>query len=219
MNMIYLRTSTEEQNPENQLESCKALADDLKIDNYSVMEDRVSGWKELERENFDNITKLIRRKRVKVIICWDLDRLYRNRKRLIAFFELCKIYGCKIYSVRQRWLESINSIQEPFNEIMHSLMLQIMGWLAEEESNKKSERVKLAVRKKNGVTYSKNGNKWGRKALSKRVIKEVLELHNKEISIRKIAEQVYSWDRHGNKKLIGKSTVHKIISENKGAKS
>jgi len=148
--IIYIRTSTEEQNPENQLELCKRLAEKLIITNYDILEDRVSGWKELQRENFDKIYKEVIRGNITNIIVWDVDRLYRNRKRMVSFFELCKINKCKIYSARQTWLENINNMPEPFNEIMHDLMLQIMGWLAEEESNKKSDRVKAAVRKKDG---------------------------------------------------------------------
>src|SRR3989344_5047259 len=99
--IIYLRTSTEEQNPQNQLEACEQLTQKLSLKDYDVFEDKVSGWKELERKNFNEIKKAIEKAQVKYLICWDLDRLYRNRKKLIEFFELCKIYNCKIYSVRR----------------------------------------------------------------------------------------------------------------------
>lgn len=211
--IIYLRTSTEEQNPENQLQDCETLALKLGLKNYEVFEDRVSGWKELERENFDKIKKAIERKSVNVLIVWDLDRLYRNRKRLIDFFELCKFYDCKIYSYRQEWLEGLNNIQSPFNEIVHNLMLQIMGWLAEEESNKKSERVKSAIKKKEGKTYSKFGRKWGRKSLSNNVKKEIIEKRNQGLSIREIAQSVWYWDRNNNRKFVSKSYVHKTLQE------
>jgi len=81
--IIYLRTSTEEQNPYNQLEDCKALAGKLNINSYEVLEDKVSGWKEIERQSFDIIKKGIERKEVSVLICWDLDRLFRNRRKLV----------------------------------------------------------------------------------------------------------------------------------------
>jgi hypothetical protein len=41
-------------------------------------------------------------------------------------------------------------------------MIQNEGEKAEEESKKKSDRVKLAVKQVNGVTKSYKGNKWGR---------------------------------------------------------
>lgn len=214
--VIYLRTSTEEQNPQNQFEACEKLANKLNLVDYEVFEDKVSGWKELERKNFNEIKKEISKAHIKSLICWDLDRLYRNRKRLIEFFEFCKINNCNIYSVRQDWLEGLNKIQEPFNEIIHSLMLQIMGWLAEEESNKKSERVKLAIKKREGKTYSKFGKKWGRKAINSPRLKEkVKELKEQGLSFREILkhEEVYFYDKHRNRRKPSLATIHSYLKE------
>jgi len=211
--IIYNRVSTTEQNPTNQLKDCVAVAKRLNLNEYEVLQESKSGYKEIEREVFNSIRKAIQQRQVKNLICWDLDRLFRNRKKLMQFFEFCKIYNCKIYSFRQEWLEGINNIQPPFNEIVHSLMLQLMGWLSEDESKKKSDRVKASVRKKNGVTYTYKGNKWGRKAISKRVIKEVLELRKQGLTIRQISSKVYYWDSQRNKKQLSKSAVHKILSE------
>ncbi len=211
--IIYNRVSTDRQNPENQLKDCVAMAGRLNLNEYDVLQEMKSGYKEIEREIFNSIKKAIQRRQVKNLIVWDLDRLFRNRKKLISFFEFCKIYNCKIYSFRQEWLEGINSIQSPFNEIVHSLMLQLMGWLSEDESRKKSDRVKASVRKKKGITYTYKGNKWGRKPINKKVIKEVLELRKQGLSIREIAGKVYYWSNQRNKKQLSKSAVHKILSE------
>ena len=213
--IIYLRASTEEQTPENQLDNCKELLDKLKINDYNIYEDKVSAWKETDRESFDLIKRAIQKRKVKVLICWDLDRLYRNRKKLIQFFDLCKLYNCKIYSFRQKWLEDLNKIPEPFNEIMFNLMLQIMGWLAEEESNKKSERVKLAIKKKEGKTYSKFGKKWGRKSIiSKKLIEDIKVLRSKGMSLRDIQKEVYYYDKNNNKKTPSLAIVHKLSIDN-----
>ena len=217
--IIYLRTSTEEQNPDNQLKDCVELVDRVGLKDYETIPEQLSGWKDIEREKLNLIKQSIERKQIKNLIVWDLDRLYRNRKKLISFFQFCKSYGCKIYSFRQDWLESLNKIQEPFNEIMFNLMLEIMGWLAEEESNKKSERTKNAVRRQTGEpTLSYKGNKWGRKPLSKKTISEILELHKKGLTIRDISGQVFYWDKNNNKKKVSISAVHKIIQQNKGNK-
>ena len=214
-NIIYLRVSTEEQNPFNQLEACQKLATKLNINDYEVLQDKVSGWKELERASFNQLNEGIKKQDVESIIVWDLDRLFRNRKKLIAFFDYCKINKCKIYSVRQEWLENLNNIQEPFNEIMHSLMLQIMGWLAEEESQKKSERVKLAIKKVEGKTFSKFGKVWGRKSIiSNRIISKVKELKTQGLSLRQIQRhpEVYFYDTNKNKQQISIGTIHKILN-------
>jgi DNA invertase Pin-like site-specific DNA recombinase len=211
--IIYIRTSTDEQEPQNQIKSCEKLSNG----EYKLLQDKQSAFTDKkEREKFEIAKKLIKSRTIKHFIVWDLDRIYRNRKKLKEFFQLCKVYNCSIHSVNQQWLEQLNDIPSPFNEIMHELMLNLMGWLAEDESKKKSDRVKLAVRKESGITKSYKGNKWGRKSISRKTINEVLELDKQGISIRKIAEQVYIWDKNNNKKLIGKSTVHKIVSEFRG---
>ena len=215
-NIIYIRTSTEEQNPKNQLEDCKKLAEKLNLKDFEILEERKSAFKNnVKREVFNSIKRAIQKGEVKNLIVWDLDRLYRNRVKTVEFIRNYSKLGLRVYSYRQDWFERFNDIPEPFNEIMSDLMLQIVSWMAEEESKKKGERVKLAVRKKEGKpTKSYKGNKWGRKALSIKTIQKVLDLHKKGLSIRQIADQVYYWDSNKNKRKISKSAVHKIIKEN-----
>lgn len=213
--IIYLRTSTEEQNPENQLRDCLSIN---KYGDYEVLEEKQSAFKDNDRKEFNKAIKLIKQSRNSHFIVWDLDRIYRNRKKLIEFFDMCKIYNCKIHSFRQTWLNSFDNIPEPFNEIMFDTMLQVMGWMAEEESKKKSARVKLAVRKKEGKkTKSYKGNVWGRKPLSKKVRAEVLNLHKQGLTIRNISKKVFYWDKNNNKKQISIGGVHKIIKQSNKA--
>ena len=128
--------------------------------------------------------------------------------------ELCKTYNVTIFSYRQEWLNEVSKIPDPWNEIMSDLMIKILGWIGQEESDKKSQRVKNAVRKKNGKTVSYNGNRWGRKPLPKQTIDRVLVLHEQGLSIRQIAAEVKTTDKNKNQKNISKSAVHKILSEN-----
>jgi len=206
-NIIYIRTSTEEQNPKNQLEDCKKLAEKLNLKDFEILEERKSAFKNnVKREVFNSIKRAIQKGEVKNLIVWDLDRLYRNRVKTVEFIRNYSKLGLRVYSYRQDWFERFNDIPEPFNEIMSDLMLQIVSWMAEEESKKKGERVKLAVRKKEGKpTKSYKGNKWGRKSLStfkKNKIKQ-LKKQNPKMSLREIA----------NKIGISKSAVHKYLTE------
>jgi len=206
--IIYIRTSTEEQNPENQLSKCETLNH---YGDYLLIKDQQSAFKDnKERKGFKKLEFEIKSGHVNNLICWDLDRLYRNRIKLKQFFELCKIYKCKIHSVNQQWLEQLNDIPEPFNEIMHDLMLNLMGWLGEDESKKKSERVKLAVRKEEGKqTKSYKGNRWGRKPLN---IKEgILKLRDEGKSIREITKEIYYWDKNHHRKYVSIGYVAKVL--------
>jgi DNA invertase Pin-like site-specific DNA recombinase len=214
-NIIYIRTSTEEQNPENQLADCKALAEKLSITDYEILKEEESAYsQDTEREKFDLIFKAISKGQIKNFIIWDLDRIYRNRKKLIAFFEICNHNKCRVYSFRQGFLEDINRMPEPFNDIMQAIMLQFMGWLAEDESKKKSARVKIAVRhdSKTGETQSYKGNKWGRPTIPERVIEDVRKARAEGKSYGQIAKEVSYYDKNNNKKNISKTLVHKILA-------
>jgi DNA invertase Pin-like site-specific DNA recombinase len=209
MNIIYLRTSTDEQNPENQKKDCLTLLEG----EYEVLEERQSAFKDGKRPIFESIKLRIKSGSVQNLVCWDLDRLFRNRHKLIQFFQFCKMYGCKIHSFNQGWLEQLNSIPEPFNEIMHDLMLQVMGWLAEEESKKKSERVRIAIRKDGNITKSYKGKLWGHHSLSKKVDEEIIDLHKQGKKLREIKELVSYWDKNNNKRFVSLGYVHKILSK------
>ena len=207
--IIYIRTSTDEQNPANQLKDCQTLCGE----EFEVLEDKQSAWREhKERPSFEKLRKMINQGKVDNLIVWDLDRIYRSRKNLVEFFKICEIKKCKINSYRQEWLRNINEMPSPWNEIIHDFMIQIMGWLAQDESDKKSKRVRSAMRERKEGVYSYKGNKWGRRELSTQVIKKVLELRNQGKSIREISKEVKHSDKNNNMVNISRSAVHKIVS-------
>ncbi|QGH73134.1 MAG: gamma delta resolvase [Siphoviridae sp. ctjeG17] len=199
---IYIRTSTLDQNPENQLADCSAFN---KWGEFVVFKDQQSAWKDnIERPSFIKLVSTIKLRKVEHLIVWDLDRLFRRREKLIEFFKYCKVYGCQIHSYRQAWLEEIHAIPAPWNEIMHDMLLNVMGWIAEDESQKKSERVKAAVRKVDGqFTKSYKGRKWGRKSIHKSKLDIIFEAHKRGLSVRQISR----------KAGVSKSAVHKYLSQ------
>lgn len=212
--IIYIRTSTEEQNPQNQLNDCREVIKKLGIKNYEVIEDKQSAWKDKDRIGFEKVKSLIKQKQVNHLICFDVDRLYRNRKRFKEFLEFIKLYNVQLHSFRQEWLDELHSIPPPWNDIVMDLMINIYGHISEEESNKKSDRVKLAVRKQEGKpTTSYKGNKWGRKSMIESVDDEIIELRNKGMSIREIANSVFYWDKNNNKHKISIGYVHKTLKK------
>ena len=202
--IIYIRTSTEDQNPQNQIKDCETLLNG----EYELFEDKQSAYKDnKERGSFERAKKLIKSGKVKHFIVWDLDRIYRNRIKLKQFLEFLKIYGTKLHSFRQSWMEELHKVPEPWNEIVYDLMVNIYGYIGEDESKKKSDRVKLAVRKKKGVTKSYKGNKWGRKAMHTNKINRILKLKEEGKSYREIAAE--------EKVSIGK--ISQILSVHKSS--
>jgi len=214
MKAILIRTSTEDQNPENQLKDCESIAGT----DYTLFEEKQSAWKDnKERPKLEELKEQIKQGKVTDLYVWDWDRIYRNRKNLKAFFEFCKIYKCKVHSYRQKFYEQLNNLQEPFNEIMQSVFLDLLGWLAEDESKKKSDRVRISIRKDTGVTLSHKGNKWGRKVLPLETKQAILEAYQANKPYSKICSEVFYWDKNRNKKFVSKGIVHKTIAEFKAS--
>ena len=208
-NIIYIRTSTSEQTPELQLRDIKTICPE---DTTEYVE-QLSAWKEnVKRPVFEEIIKQIKEGSVECLYVWDWDRIYRNRNRLKEFLLLCKTNGVVLHSYRQTWFEDFHKIPPPFNEIVMDMVINLLGWIGEEESEKKSSRVKMSVKKTSEGTFSHNGNKWGRKPLPNIIVDQVLELHGKGKSIREIASSLEILDSVNPSRKISKSTVQKIIT-------
>lgn len=214
--IIYLRTSTEEQNPESQLKDCLTL---IEQEEYKVYEDKQSAWKEnIERINFNKIKQSIKMHQINKLVVWDLDRIYRNRKNLLGFFQFCKFHKCKIISFRQKFINEMQELVLPqgfefIKDMMIDNFLQFLGWIAEDESQKKSDRVRAAIRTTKDGAYSYRGNKWGRKEISNQAINKILELHQQGKSLREICKLVQYADKNNNMRNVSLGVVHKITAK------
>lgn len=218
--IMYIRTSTEEQNPNNQIKDCKELINKLSLGDYEVLPEKKSAFKDIEREVFNSINKSIQEGRIKNLVVWDLDRIFRNRIKLLEFLTFCKVHNVKVYSFRQEFLNVFDNLKLPpgfefLAEMYRNNFLQFLGWIAEEESKKKSQRVKISVRRENGITKSHKGNKWGRKSIfNDRIIKEIEMLKSQGKTIRQISKEVHYYDKNNNKKYLSPSLVHKLLKQN-----
>jgi len=161
--IIYLRTSTEDQEPENQKKECLEFARNRGYEVTEILLEKLSGFKQIDRPEYEKVKEKARKGEIKAVIVWALDRWVRNRDTLLEDTTILRNYGCKIHSVKEAWLEAIN-IEGSLGKTIQEFLLGLMGSIGEMESQRKSERVKLAVRKENGTTKSYKGKKWGRKS-------------------------------------------------------
>lgn len=209
--VFYIRCSTSDQEPDLQIRDLDTICHS----EYEVYKENQSAWAEnVSRPIFERLKNEIKKGIISDVFVWDLDRLQRNRLRLKEFFVLCKMNGCKIHSFRQAWLEEMNTITPPFDDIVKDLLINLFGWIAEEESQRRSSRIKLSIKKNEKGVFSYKGNKWGRKSFPKQTVTRVLELYAEGKSIREIAALVTVYDKNKNEKKISKSAVHKLVVEN-----
>ena len=210
--VIYVRTSTEDQEPSNQIKDCMQFAESRGYEVVDTFVEKLSGYKQIERPYYNKVKEMAHRGQVNAVIVWALDRWVRNRDTLIEDVSVLRNYNCKLHSIKDAWLESIN-VDGPLGKTIQEFLLGLLGSLAQMESDRKSERVKLAVRKKDGITVSYKGKKWGRRSLPLRVTQEVLDYHKAGKSIRWIAKNVYYYDKNKNKKYMSIGSVHKIVHQ------
>jgi DNA invertase Pin-like site-specific DNA recombinase len=209
--VIYLRTSTEEQEPENQKKECIKIAENRGYEIKEVLLEKLSGFKQIERPKYEQVKEMARKGEIQAVIVWALDRWVRNRDTLIEDTTVLKSYGCKIHSVKESWLEAIN-IEGALGRTIQEFLLGLMGSIGEMESERKSERVRLAIRKKDGITKSYKGNKWGRKSLSNQCRNKIIELSKQGKTIREIAKLV-TYTKGTNTVNVSRSAVHKTLQE------
>jgi putative DNA-invertase from lambdoid prophage Rac len=82
----------------------------------------------------------------KVIVVWSLDRISRNgAEDVLRLVRQFRERGVTLLSVQEPWLNSSPEIQD--------VLLAFAGWMAQQESNRKSERIRagLARRKAQGL--------------------------------------------------------------------
>ena len=131
---IYARVSTEEQTTEQQIEPCirRCTAEGWE---YVVFEEKISGAKET-RPQLDLMLQAVRRREIKGVVVYKLDRLGRSLKHLLQVIEELRNKGV-----------SFVSISEGFdtNTPMGRFGVSIMGALAQMERELISERTKIKL--------------------------------------------------------------------------
>jgi DNA invertase Pin-like site-specific DNA recombinase len=178
---IYLRTSTDEQTPENQETPCLKFAADKGYDIEGVYIEKLSGYKDVKRPEYDKIKDKAKRREIDAVIVWALDRWVRNRDTLLDDVTILRMFGCKIHSVQEAWLEAIN-IEGSLGKTIQEFLLGLLGSIAEMESQRKSERVKLAYKRG-------RHKKWGRPSVHTNKKKIVIELRNQGLTYNQIKEK------------------------------
>jgi hypothetical protein len=224
--IILIRTSTKEQNPKLQLNECKEFNKSKDWDCIKVFERQESAYKNEEGVWKEEI-EFAKNNEVKHIVVWNMDRFSRlpEEKVLSQVKILSTIYNLQVHAVHgDVWSEIVESIGklkdmgfigEAISEFLEKLLRGLEFQRANRESKVKSERVKLAVRKKEDeVTKSYKGNKWGRKSIqTNRLREEVLKLKETGLTIRDISKQIYYYDKNNNKKNPSPSLVHKLLNK------
>lgn len=226
--IIYNRVSTTEQEPELQIKECENFCKEKGWQVIDRLQEKASAFKdETKREKFNEMIERAKKKEFDHIVVWSMDRFSRQPEeevlRLVKKLNL--LYNVDVNAVKgDLWSELVESIGkikqqgfigEAISEFLEKIIRGLEFQRAYRESKNRSERVLLAVRKKDGKTISYKGNKWGRKTIiTQKLIQECRKLREQGLPIRKIAKQVYVYDKSNNRKKISSSLVYKLLKQN-----
>ena len=96
---IYCRVSTDQQELEQQIESCKKFCD-YKNFEYELF-DEIGSGKNFKREKFLNMLDRLRRLEFEGIVVFRFDRLGRNAREVVTLFEEFESKGIQVFSLNE----------------------------------------------------------------------------------------------------------------------
>jgi putative DNA-invertase from lambdoid prophage Rac len=140
---ILERVSTEKQGGEAQ-GVLSAWAADRGLDVAEVIRVKDTAWtgRNGKGAEYDaaraRLLELARLGQVQVVIVWSLDRLSRRGiKDTITVLDQFGEYGTEVWSYREPWLTTMGEAR--------SLIIAVLAWVAEQESRRRSERMKGSI--------------------------------------------------------------------------
>lgn len=146
---IWLRVSTEEQDRDNQepdlLRFCEHHGYTV-AQRYELDDSAWNGGGTVYRATIRQALDDAYRGTYKVLVVWALDRLTRGgAEELLRLVRQFRERGVIVVSYQEPWMSGSPEVQD--------VLLAFAGWMNQQESKRKSERVKaaLAKRKANGL--------------------------------------------------------------------
>lgn len=189
MNLLYIRTSTIEQNSERQKTNLEK--------DCVIIEDKCSGSVPFfEREGGKKVLKLIENNQIKEIRVHEIDRLGRNLLDILKTIEQLTDKKINLYFIKQG-LRTLN--EDGTENFISKMVISILGSVAEMERKMSRERQLegIAIAKANGkyIGRRKGTKESNIEFLSKDKNKKafnLLEKRYKQIEVAKIVGLHYN---------------------------
>lgn len=203
--VIYIRVSTDKQTEESQLSSCEKLCKDKDWEVINVFREHgKSAYQQVRRPEYDKIIDLAKKRKIKHIVVWALDRwTRRGNKELRAILDYLNKYDVQLHSVREYWIEQLTTSELSF---VRDIVLDVLGWIAHQESERISERVKTSKR----FQKAKKAGLVGRPTIIQEVEDKVIELLKQGKTYSYIETHVTYKAKHGKIKHVSAPTISSI---------
>ena len=147
---LWLRVSGGDQDTANQLGPLEAEAERRGLAVVRVFDVTASGYAGQQERQLTELVNGLRRREYAYVIVWAIDRLTRQgvSETLQAVHRITDAGGTLI-SLQESWVETSGELRD--------LLLSIVGWVANFESRRRSERIKagLARRRAAGLAVGR----------------------------------------------------------------
>jgi len=176
--VIYLRVSTTDQNPENQLSQLKDYAGRQEWQILEVVQDSVSGGKGLdERAGLKKVFDMARLGKFDVLLFWSLDRFSREGSRkTLEYLTMLDNSRVKWHSHTEPYISSLG--------IFADAIISLLSTLA------KQERIRISERTKAGLARIRGTVRLGRPRTAKSTVQKARELREKGLSYAQIGKEL-----------------------------
>lgn len=137
---IYARVSTDDkgQDTANQTTPLASYAERRGWPVVHVYTEEESAWKGGHQKELSRALEDARRGRFNVLLVWSLDRVSREGPlAILKLVDRLGRYRCQIISLQESWTEAPGEL--------FPLLLALAGWVAEQESKRRSERTKAGL--------------------------------------------------------------------------
>jgi DNA invertase Pin-like site-specific DNA recombinase len=155
--VFYMRVSKddESQDPKNQIEPLRRMAESLGLEIVGEYTDMASGGNS-NRPKFQQMLKDAKERKFDIVLVWSLDRFSREGiMNTLHYFEELKRNGVAIKSLQDTWLDTSD-------QGLGQLLISIFSWVAQQEKERISERTKAGLQRAKA-----NGKQLGRRKGSK----------------------------------------------------
>ena len=139
--VLYLRVSKTDQHPENQLEPLKQFCKERELEIVAIYQENSTAWQAGHQPHWKQLVADASHRHFDVLVCWSIDRL--TREGIDAIFMRIKVlkgFNVTVLSYQEAWLETLGS--------MADLMLAILSWVANFESDRRSKRTRAGLAEK-----------------------------------------------------------------------
>jgi DNA invertase Pin-like site-specific DNA recombinase len=163
---VWIRVSTAHQVTENQvpdLEKFAAHHGYELVERYELSESAWNGGKDggEYRATMQRALDSAWRGDYEVLIVWALDRLTREgAEGALRILRQFRERGCTVVSVKESWLNGSPEIQD--------VLVSFAGWVAQQESTRRSERIKAGLERRKAEGKPVGGRRPGAKDRGKR---------------------------------------------------